>query len=119
MKEAMAMQAITTAPTGQHHELPGSALELRSVTKRYGQVTALDDVNLEISRGEIVALLGPNGAGKTTAINLLLGLSRPDRGQALMFGSPPDSHLNRIRTGTLMQVSGILETLTVREHLQG
>ena len=97
----------------------GSALELRNVTKRYGKVTALTDLNLAIQPGEIVALLGPNGAGKTTAINLLLGLIQPDSGQALMFGQSPQSRLNRMRTGTLMQVSGIPETLTVREHLEG
>ena len=84
---------------------------------KYGRLTALDDVDLKIGRGEVVALLGPNGAGKTTAINLLLGLLRPDQGQALMNGDSPDTTANRIRTGTLMQLSGIPETLTVREHL--
>ena len=55
--------------------------ELRGVTKRYGAVTALDGINLEICRGQLLALLGPNGAGKTTAVRLLLGLARPNSGQ--------------------------------------
>lgn len=114
------MQTSTNSQSGQaQHFIQGSALELRSVSKNYGKVKALDDVDLRIEAGEVVALLGPNGAGKTTAINLLLGLIRPDQGQALMFGGSPDSTLNRIRTGTLMQVSGIPETLTVQEHLEG
>lgn len=104
-----------TQPAGNH----GSALELRAASKNYGTVQALTEVSLTIRPGEIVALLGPNGAGKTTAINLLLGLIRPDSGEALMFGDSPDSQLNRMRTGTLMQVSGIPETLSVQEHLEG
>ncbi len=110
----------TTIQTGPvPHIQQASALELRAVTKSYGKVKALDNVDLKIQTGETIALLGPNGAGKTTAINLLLGLLRPDRGQALMFGASPDSTANRVRTGTLMQVSGIPETLTVQEHLEG
>ena len=113
------MQTTTSAQPGpEAYVRPQSALELRSVSKSYGKVQALKDFDLSIEPGQIVALLGPNGAGKTTAINLLLGLIRPDRGQALMFGELPDSNQNRMRTGTLMQISGIPETLTVREHLE-
>lgn len=113
------MQTSTNhLPEPAAHHYQESVLELRSVSKKYGQVKALDNIDLRIKAGEIVALLGPNGAGKTTAINLLLGLIRPDCGQALMFGGSPDSTANRIRTGTLMQVSGIPETLTVQEHIE-
>ena len=64
---------------------------LESVSKSFGSVCALDDVSYEIPTGEIVALLGPNGAGKTTSLSLLLGLRRPDRGTAQLFGRDPTS----------------------------
>jgi ABC-2 type transport system ATP-binding protein len=106
-----AAQAVSPAPDT-------AVLELRHATKRFGSVTALDGVDLQIRRGEVVALLGPNGAGKTTCLNLLLGLTRPTSGSASMFGSEPRRLQNRIRTGTMMQISGIPDTLTVREHLE-
>ena len=57
-----------------------TAVEFRGVAKRYGDVSALDGADFTIPRGQTVALLGPNGAGKTTAIDILLGLRRPDAG---------------------------------------
>jgi len=66
-------------------------------TKRYGEVTALDHLDLEVGAGEIVGLLGPNGAGKTTALRALLGLIRPTEGSASVFGidawsDPAEAH---------------------------
>lgn len=63
--------------------LPVSA---RGLSKRFGRTDALMDLNLEVGPGEVVGFLGPNGAGKTTAIRLLLGLARPTRGRATLFG---------------------------------
>ena len=57
-----------------------AAVSFQGLTKRYGPTTALDDVSLDVPLGSTVALLGPNGAGKSTAINLFLGLLRPDSG---------------------------------------
>lgn len=91
--------------------------ELRNVTKRYGPVTALADVNIEINRGELLALLGPNGAGKTTAVRLLLGLSRPDQGAVRLFGRDPRERAARVRMGAMLQVGKVPETLRVREHI--
>ena len=62
------------------------AISIRGLTKRYGPLIALNDLNLDIHRGEIFGFLGLNGAGKTTAIRLLLDLLRPTRGQAFIFG---------------------------------
>ena len=56
------------------------AVDLRNLTKRFGPVTAVNDLSLQIESGEIVAFLGPNGAGKTTTIDMLLGLAQPDAG---------------------------------------
>lgn len=91
---------------------------LDGVTKRYGKVTALDHIDFEIRTGEVVGLLGPNGAGKTTAIHLLLGLLRPNAGVASVFGHEPWSMAARIRTGAMLQIAKVPETLTVREHVE-
>ena len=61
-------------------------LSLRSVTKRYGALTALDGVSLDIARGEFFGLLGPNGAGKTTSIRMILDIFKPDRGEISVLG---------------------------------
>lgn len=91
--------------------------ELVEATKRYGAVTALDRVSLRAMPGEVLAVLGPNGAGKTTAVSLMLGLARPTSGRARLFGADPRSAGSRMRIGTMLQVSGVPATLTVREHL--
>ena len=91
--------------------------ELTNVTKRYGATTALDDLTLALEAGRVTALLGPNGAGKTTAVKLLLGLTRPSRGSVTLFGHDPRTAAARRRTGVMLQVSKVPETLRVREHV--
>ena len=76
--------------------------ELRGVTKRYGEVQALRGIDLSIERGELLALLGPNGAGKTTAVRILLGLSKPTAGEAMVFGHHPASQEAKLRRGALL-----------------
>lgn len=61
-------------------------IKLESVTKRYGKLTALENVSLDVSKGEYLALLGPNGAGKTTIIRILLDFTRPESGKAFIKG---------------------------------
>jgi ABC-2 type transport system ATP-binding protein len=63
-------------------------LSLRSVTKRYGQLVAVNDLSLEIACGEFFGLLGPNGAGKSTTMALIAGLRAPDSGELLLDGNP-------------------------------
>ena len=91
--------------------------QLEGVTKRYGDVLALDEVTLRVRPGEVLALLGPNGAGKTTAVSTLLGLLRPDSGAASLFGTSPDDVAAKVRVGAMLQISGVPPTLTVREHV--
>jgi ABC-2 type transport system ATP-binding protein len=88
---------------------------LTSVRKSYGAVTALDGLDLEVRRGELLAVLGPNGAGKTTAIALLLGLQQPDAGQAVLFGRPPLDIDARRGVGVMMQEVVLPAELKVRE----
>ena len=90
---------------------------LNRVSKSYGEVEALRDVNLAIHSGELVALLGPNGAGKTTAVKLLLGLAKPTQGTVNVFGGDPVDADFRMRTGAMLQVAKVPETLRVREHI--
>jgi len=90
---------------------------LQCVSKNYGDVRALRSVDFTVRAGEVVALLGPNGAGKTTAVKLLLGLLQPNSGKARVFGGDPVNPQNRLRTGAMLQVGRVPETLRVREHI--
>ena len=97
---------------------PESPVRFEGVTKRYGAVRALAGLDLVIPKGELVALLGPNGAGKTTAVRLLLGLAKVSTGRVLVFGKDPREPINRVRTGAMLQVGKVPETLKVREHIE-
>ena len=90
---------------------------LEGVNKNYGTIRALRGVDFRVRAGEVVALLGPNGAGKTTAVKLLLGLLQPNSGRARVFGGDPTNPENRMRTGAMLQVGRVPETLRVREHI--
>ena len=91
--------------------------ELSGVSKRFGNVVALDGLNLDVRRGELLAVLGPNGAGKTTAISLMLGLQQPDAGTAALFGQAPQRLEARRQIGVMMQEVTLAEDLRVREHI--
>jgi ABC-2 type transport system ATP-binding protein len=88
---------------------------LREVWKRFGSVAALQNFDLEVRRGELLAVLGPNGAGKSTAISILLGLRRADSGTASLFGQPPQRASARRGIGVMMQEIGLPPELRVRE----
>ena len=94
------------------------AAALRGVTKRFGDVVALDGIDLELRRGEVLALLGPNGAGKTTALSLMLGLRRPDSGQVELFGIDPRRPASRAVVGVTPQETGFPPTLRVCEIVE-
>jgi len=91
--------------------------QTRHLTKTYGSVTALRNVDFELRRGELLALLGPNGAGKTTLVRMLLGLASPDSGTVAVFGADPREEAMRYRVGAMLQVARVPETLKVREHI--
>lgn len=105
----------------------GVAIEVVDLVKRYGDVTALDGMNLTVQRGEVLGVLGPNGAGKTTLINVLSTLERPDSGRATVAGYDVVADAHRVRcsialTGQFAAVDGILtgqENLVLFGRLRG
>lgn len=104
-----------TSHTEPRREEPLAAL--RGVHKRFGSVTALNGIDLDVRPGQLVAVLGPNGAGKSTAISLLLGLQEPDQGTATLFSHPPQSIEARRQVGVMMQDVTLAPELLVREHV--
>ncbi|MEU4553945.1 ABC transporter ATP-binding protein [Micromonospora violae] len=84
-------------------------------SRRYGDVLALDRVDLEVRAGELVGLLGPNGAGKSTLMNLLVGLRRPSSGRVELFGGDPRDPASRRQIGVTPQETGLPGTLRVGE----
>lgn len=108
-------EVISPLPTVSSAKMVVASLE--SVSKNYGPVQALRGVHFKVRRGEVVALLGPNGAGKTTAVKLFLGLMPPNSGKVRVFGADPTDPENRMRTGAMLQVGRVPETLRVREHI--
>lgn len=81
-------------------------------------VVAVDDVDLTIQPGEIVAFLGPNGAGKTTTVDMLLGLTRPDAGTLEVYGADPAAAVRAGRVSAVMQTGGLLNDFTVEETVR-
>ena len=109
------MTSTTTAPAHARTEPRAAVVDVRSVTRTFGSVTALDDVTLSVADGELLGLLGPNGAGKTTLLSLVSGLRRPDSGTVRLFGGDPRDPASRIRLGTTPQETGLPEPLRVGE----
>ena len=95
--------------------MPAAIATFDGVTRRYGQIRAVDNLSLGIQRGQTVALLGPNGAGKTTAVELLLGLANPDQGVVHLFGGPPADAVAAGRVGAMLQDAGLPQGARVTE----
>ncbi|MGB3438446.1 MAG: ABC transporter ATP-binding protein [Actinophytocola sp.] len=85
------------------------------VTRRYGDVTAVDDVSIEIPAGQVLGMLGPNGAGKSTLVNMFVGLRRPTKGKVELFGHDPRDVAARRSMGVTPQETGMPLTVRVGE----
>lgn len=94
-------------------------VKIENLVKRYGDLIALDHLNIEIKEGEIFGLLGPNGSGKTTAINCLLSLLKFDKGSIEIFGKEmkPSAYDIKHNIGIVMQNVAVFEELTVYENI--
>ena len=95
-------------------------VETKKLTKRYKQVTAVENVNLNVKKGEIYGLLGRNGAGKTTILKMILGFTNADEGEVVVFGKPmrgnEKEHLQKI--GAIIETPGFYPNLTATENLR-
>jgi ABC-2 type transport system ATP-binding protein len=109
--------ALAAMPRSVPAPRPVSVASTRNLTKSYGAIVALRELNLKLHAGELLALLGPNGAGKTTLVRLLLGLAPPDAGSVSVFGADPHGGSVQPRLGAMLQVGRVPETLRVREHI--
>lgn len=94
-------------------------IHIENLVKRYGNLVALDHLNLDIHEGEIFGLLGPNGSGKTTAISCLLSLLKYDQGTIEVFGQPmsPDNYQAKQQIGIVLQNVAVFDELTVYENI--
>ena len=93
-------------------------LEFRGVTKRFGQMTAVDHVSFGVKQGEFFSLLGPSGCGKTTLLRMLAGFERPDEGRIFLNGvDVTDMPPNRRPVNTVFQNYALFPHLTVRENV--
>ena len=94
-------------------------IHIENLVKRYGNLVALDHLNLDIEEGEIFGLLGPNGSGKTTAINCMLALLKYDKGTITIFGKEmqPNSYDIKKNIGVVMQNVAVFDQMTVRENI--
>ncbi|HEV8194700.1 MAG TPA: ABC transporter ATP-binding protein [Ktedonobacterales bacterium] len=114
--------APLSAGKSKEKELVGTgdeavAVSLRGLTKDFGSVRAVDDLSMEIRRGETVALLGPNGAGKTTTVAMLLGLLASDSGTAGVLGMPSSAAIQCGRVGAMLQEGSLMPGVRVGELL--
>lgn len=94
-------------------------VHMENLVKRYGELVALDHLNLDIREGEIFGLLGPNGSGKTTAINCLLALLKFDKGKITVFGEEmqPDSYSLKKQIGVVPQNVAVFDQMNVQENI--
>jgi ABC-2 type transport system ATP-binding protein len=94
------------------------AIETTDLTKRYGNLAAVDRLTLRVRAGEVYGFLGPNGAGKTTTLRMLLGLVRPTSGRATVLGARPGSAEGLVRVGALIEAPGFYPFLSARDNLR-
>jgi ABC-2 type transport system ATP-binding protein len=101
---------------------PTAGVQLHQLEKSYrtsnGVITAVAGIDVSIAAGETVALLGPNGAGKSTTIDMMLGLTRPDRGTVTVFGKTPNKAIEAGAVGAMLQTGGLIRDLSVRELVE-
>ena len=107
--------AQTGVPAGQPPRPDQPAVRISGLHKSFGDVHAVRGVDLSVAPGEVVAVLGPNGAGKSTAIDIVLGLTKPDRGEVEVFGTRPTRAVAQGRVGAMLQSGALLPDVTVRE----
>lgn len=109
------MLNATTTEQPSPREQSDVVLRTVGLTRRYGKITAVSDLDLTVKRGQVFGFLGPNGSGKTTTIGMVLGLLRPTSGHVELFGVDTRRDL----TGPLKRVGSVLEGASAYPHLSG
>jgi ABC-2 type transport system ATP-binding protein len=96
------------------------AIEVHNITRKFGQLTAVENLDLEVAEGEILAFLGPNGAGKTTTIRMLAGIIAPTSGYAVVAGHRTDTDIDKLHQdiGLLTESPGLYDRLNARRNLE-
>src|SRR5438270_2150587 len=119
-QEGRSMATDTSTASAGPGRATGAAIVAEGLRKRFGDVVALDGIDLEVAEGTVFGLLGPNGAGKTTAVRILATLLEPDAGRAEVFGRDvvEDAPDVRAMLGLTGQFAAVDELLTGRENLQ-
>ena len=99
--------------------MPQDDIVVRGLTKRFGTLTAVDEISFAVRRGEVFGILGPNGAGKTTTLECIEGLQDPTAGEVSVLGLDPQREGRRVkeRIGIQLQASTYFDNLKVRELL--
>jgi ABC-2 type transport system ATP-binding protein len=97
-----------------------AVVEAHGLTRNFGTLTAVEDVSLEMEKGEVLAFLGPNGAGKTTTIRMLAGIIQPTNGYAVIAGHSTDGEIEKLHeaVGLLTETPGFYDGLTARWNLE-
>lgn len=97
-----------------------STIVARDLTYRYGELTAVDHINFDVSPGEVLGFLGPNGAGKSTTIKMLTGQMRPQEGEALLLGRNIAEHTNEIQAkiGVCFEITNLYEQMSGADNLK-
>lgn len=112
------VEALTDQPAGPAGETRPLAVRVEHLSKRYGEVAAVDDLSFSIEAGTITGFLGPNGAGKTTAFRMMVGLATPTAGTAHVLGRTYAELKNPARrVGAMLEVSGYHPSRSARNHL--
>ncbi|MEV6669465.1 ABC transporter ATP-binding protein [Streptomyces sp. NPDC051162] len=109
------MTTTASTFTGEGRRTGAPVVSFENVSKSYGDVRAVADLDLQLHAGETVALLGPNGAGKSSTLDLLLGLRTPDAGRVELFGTSPQEAIGQGKVGAMLQSGGLMEEVKVRE----
>jgi ABC-2 type transport system ATP-binding protein len=111
--------APAAGDSDRDRDMTGAGIRLEGLSKAFpsahGTIQAVRGIELSVAPGETVALLGPNGAGKTTTIDMILGLTRPDRGSVSVFSMSPAQAVDAGAIGAMMQTGALLRDLSVRE----
>ena len=95
-----------------------AAIEIQGLSKRFGEITAVDDLSFSTREGAVTGFLGPNGAGKTTTLRMLLGLIAPTSGDIGVLGQPPGTPASLARVGSLIEGPAFYPYLSGRHNLR-